>query len=245
MPQHKVVLVTGASSGIGEATGRALAKAGYHVVLAARRTDRIEAVAQEIINQGGQASTLTLDVTDFEAVTAGVEQIVQEHGQLDSVVCNAGVMLLAGIADADVNEWRRMIDVNVMGVSYTIKAALPHLLKSKGHIVAVSSVAGRVTVPQFSMYCATKWAVFAFCDTIRQELAPQDVRVTLIEPGGVSTELMDHITDDTSKQFLQEFEKSMEFLKPEDIAAGVVYALTQPPNVSVSELTIRPTQQAL
>jgi len=240
----KVALVTGASSGIGEATALALAAEGAAVAIGARRADRIDALADKISADGGRALTLDLDVTQEQQAHDAVGRTRADLGGLDIVVNNAGVMLLGPILDADTSDWRRMIETNVLGLMYVTHAALPGLVEQgSGDIVQVSSVAGRLAREGSGGYNASKWAVNAFSESLRQEVTARGVRVTLVEPGAVATELSDHITHAESKQRVKERVTRMRPLQSADIAAGVVYAVTQPPHVSVNEVLIRPTDQ--
>ncbi|MDQ3529740.1 MAG: SDR family NAD(P)-dependent oxidoreductase [Actinomycetota bacterium] len=240
----KVALVTGASSGIGEATALALAAEGAAVAIGARRVDRIDALADKISAGGGRALTLDLDVTQEQQAHDAVGRTRADLGGLDIVVNNAGVMLLGPILDADTSDWRRMIETNVLGLMYVTNAALPRLVEQgSGDIVQVSSVAGRLAREGSGVYNASKWAVNAFSESLRQEVTARGVRVTLVEPGAVATELSDHITHAESKQRVKERVTRMRPLQSADIAAGVVYAVTQPPHVSVNEVLIRPTDQ--
>ncbi|MBC7678891.1 MAG: SDR family NAD(P)-dependent oxidoreductase [Pseudorhodobacter sp.] len=241
--QGKVALVTGASSGIGEATAVALAAEGAAVAIAARRVDRLETLKAKLEAEGARVVAVELDVTDEAACRAAVERTVQELGGLDIVVNNAGVMLLGPIEGADTQDWRRMIETNVLGLMYVTHAALPHLLKRGGDVVQVSSVAGRVARAGSGVYNASKFAVGAFSESLRQEVTTRGVRVTLVEPGAVATELQSHITHADTKAGIEKWIAGMRPLQSDDIARAVVYAVTQPAHVSVNELTIRPTDQ--
>lgn len=239
----KVALVTGASSGIGEATAVALAAAGAKVAIAARRADRLEALAARIEKAGGTALRIEADVTSNDDVTAMVDKVVTEWGRLDILVNNAGVMLLSPAADAELDDWRRMIELNLLALMGVTKAALPHLRAAKGHIVNVSSVAGRVANPGASGYAATKFGVVGFSESLRREVYADKVRVTVIEPGLVRTELGDHVTNPAAKAGLDQRLAAMEALTAEDIAAAILYAVGQPAHVNVNEIVIRPTDQ--
>jgi NADP-dependent 3-hydroxy acid dehydrogenase YdfG len=239
----KVALVTGASSGIGEATAVALAAAGAKVAVAARRADRLNVLAGRIETAGGIALAIEADVAKGDDVIAMVDKVVSEWGRLDILVNNAGVMLLSPAAEADLDDWRRMIELNLIGLMATTKAALPHLKAAKGHVVNVSSVAGRVANPGASAYAATKFGVVAFSESLRREVYVDKVRVTVIEPGLVRTELGDHITNAASKAGLDQRLATMEALTAEDIANAILYAVSQPPHVNVNEILIRPTDQ--
>ncbi|MEW6633382.1 MAG: SDR family NAD(P)-dependent oxidoreductase [Pseudomonadota bacterium] len=239
----KVALVTGASSGIGEATATALAAAGAKVALAARRADRLSALAGRIEKAGGKALAIEADIASNGDIAAMVDKIVSEWGRLDILVNNAGIMLLSPAAEADLDDWRRMIELNLIGLMATTKAALPHLKAAKGHVVNVSSVAGRVANPGASGYAATKFGVVAFSESLRREVYVDKVRVTVIEPGLVRTELGDHITNAQSKAGLDHRLATMEALTAEDIANAILYAVSQPPRVNINEILIRPTDQ--
>ncbi|HSZ70604.1 MAG TPA: SDR family NAD(P)-dependent oxidoreductase [Solirubrobacteraceae bacterium] len=244
-----VALVTGASSGIGEATARALAAQGAAVALAARRRDRLEELAREIERGGGRALAIETDVTDREQAGAAVQRTVAEWGRLDTVVNNAGVMLLGPILDAPIEEWERMIALNLQGVLYIAHAALPHLLDAAAQaprrvsdLVNISSVAGRVARSGSGVYNLTKHGVGAFSESLRQELAERHVRVSLVEPGAVETELPDHLRPEVREQMMKRF-GDIDRLQAADIADAIGYILTRPRHVALNELLIRPTQQ--
>ncbi|HEY4383524.1 MAG TPA: SDR family NAD(P)-dependent oxidoreductase [Ktedonobacteraceae bacterium] len=240
----KVAIITGASSGIGEATAIALAAQGASIALAARREDRLKSLAKRITDQGGKALTIVADVADEAQANEIIHKAHQEFGRVDILVNNAGVMLLGLIDGANTEDWRRMINVNVLGLLYTTHAALPIMKQQKsGHIVNISSVAGRMARAGAGVYNVTKWGVGAFSEALRQEVTPHNIRVTIIEPGAVATELMEHVTDQKAKQQQSEWLKQIEPLESEDIAAAIAYAVTQPPRVNVNEMLIRPTQQ--
>ncbi|HEV7208956.1 MAG TPA: SDR family NAD(P)-dependent oxidoreductase [Mycobacteriales bacterium] len=239
----KVALVTGASSGIGEATAIALAGQGATLAIAARRTDRLQALSRKLLEAGSKVIVLELDVTDEAACRSAVARTASELGGLDIVVNNAGVMLLGPIVDADVSDWTRMLHTNVLGLMYVTHAALPHLLEGGGDIVNVSSVAGRVARLGSGVYNASKFAVNAFSESLRQEVTARGVRVTLVEPGAVATELTDHITHAASREQSKGFVRGIRPLHSEDIAAAVLYAVTQPPHVAINEILVRPTDQ--
>jgi NADP-dependent 3-hydroxy acid dehydrogenase YdfG len=239
----KVALITGASSGIGEATASALAAAGAKVAIAARRADRLEALAARIEKAGGTALRIEADVTSNDDVIAMVDKVVAEWGRLDILVNNAGVMLLSPAAEATLDDWRHMVELNLLALMGVTKAALPHLRAGKGHIVNVSSVAGRVANPGASGYAATKFGVVGFSESLRREVYADKVRVTVIEPGLVRTELGDHITNATSKAGLDQRLATMEALTADDVAAAILYAVSQPARVNVNEIVIRPTDQ--
>jgi clavulanate-9-aldehyde reducatase len=240
---NQVVAITGASSGIGEATALACVEAGAAVALAARRGDRIEALAERINGSGGRALALATDVGVEEQARAFVERTHAELGRLDVLVNNAGVMLLGPILNAPTEEWRRMIHANVFGVLYCTHAALPLMTgQGAGHIVNVSSVAGRFARQGSGVYNLTKFGVGAFSESLRQECAPLGVRVTLIEPGAVATELAGHNRPEVLEQIRKNF-AGVTPLRAEDIAVAVVYAIGSPSNVSVNEILVRPSGQ--
>ena len=240
----RVVAVTGASSGIGEATALACARSGAAVALAARRTDRIEELAVRIEQEtGATALAVTADVGDEDQAREFVQRAASELGRLDALVNNAGVMLLGPIADAPTEEWRRMVHVNVFGVLYCTHAALPLMREQgSGHIINVSSVAGRFARAGSGVYNLTKFGVGAFSEALRQEIAPLGLRVTVIEPGAVATELPEHNRPEIQEVIRGVF-KDIEPLRAEDIAAGILYAIAAPENVAVNELLIRPARQ--
>ena len=242
-----VALVTGASSGIGEATAVALADEGATVALVARRRDRLEALAERI--GAGKALVIEADITDLSQAERSVATTVSELGRLDTLVNNAGVMLLGPIVGAPVEEWQRMVNLNVLGLLYCTHAALPHLLaaaeaepRSVADIVNVSSVAGRVARLNSGVYNATKHGVGAFSESLRQEVTARHVRVTLIEPGATATELAFHNRPEILEGMAQTF-GGIEIMHAEDIAESIRYAVTQPRRVAVNEILIRPTEQ--
>jgi NADP-dependent 3-hydroxy acid dehydrogenase YdfG len=242
-----VVLVTGASSGIGAATAAALAAQGAAVALAARRRDRLDTVAAGIRKQGGITLVLESDITDQQQATDAVERTVAELGRLDTLVNNAGVMLLGPAVGAPLGEWQQMVELNVLGLLYCAHAALPHLLRAAvdsprqvADMVNISSVAGRVARNGSGVYTLTKHGVGAFSESLRQELAGRYVRVSLVEPGATATELAGHnrpeILDSIRNQFGQR-------MQAEDIADAISYIITRPRHVAVNEMLIRPTEQ--
>jgi len=240
----KVAIITGASSGIGEATAIALASVGAKVAIAARRGDRLNSLAQRIEKSGGKALPIVTDVTDETQAQNLVQKANTELGRVDILVNNAGIALTGNIDGANTSDWRRMIDLNVLGLLYTTHAILP-LLKTQGsgHIVNISSVAGRTARAGVGVYNVTKWGVNAFSEALRQEVYKHNIRVTIIEPGLVDTEINNHISDPIAKQHSEERRKSMTPLQSEDIAAAIIYAVTQPQRVNVNEILIRPTEQ--
>lgn len=234
---NKVILVTGASSGIGEATARHLAARGARVVLGARRTERLEKLAAEIRAAGGSAEHRKLDVTDLADVQAFAEFALKTYGRIDVIINNAGLMPLSPLAELKVDEWNRMIDVNVRGVLHGIAAVLPHMTARKsGHIVNVSSIAGHRVWPTCAVYSGTKFAVRAISEGLRQET--KDLRVTIISPGVVESELAHTITSKPTADFIEEFRQVA--LTPDAIARAIAYAVEQPADVDVSEIIVRP-----
>ncbi|MET9662034.1 SDR family NAD(P)-dependent oxidoreductase [Streptomyces sp. NPDC006510] len=247
-----VALVTGASSGIGAATARQLAEQGASVVLVARRKDRLADLAAEIEQAGGTALAVAADITDRTQAEAAVQQAIEHFGRLDTLVNNAGLMLLGPVAGADPDEWERMIAVNVQGLLYTTRAALPHLFKAAeegprrvADIVNISSIAGRVAGNNYGVYNLTKFGVNGFTESLRQEVTQRHVRVGVLEPGGVDTELGSHNDHKPGvREAIAAFYKQTEVLAPEDIADGVAYMVTRPRHAAVGELWIMPTDQA-
>jgi len=244
-----VALVTGASSGIGEATAKRLAAEGAAVAVAARRLDRLERLAEEIDDAGGKALAIEADVTDRAAAEALVERTVTELGRLDTVVNNAGVMLLGPALEAPIEEWERMVDLNVKGLLYVAKAALPHLLKSADEgprlvtdLVNISSVAGRRPREGSAVYNATKFGVGAFSEALRQEVTERHVRVSLVEPGAVITELSSHNRPEVLEELKGRF-GDIERLEADDIADAISYIVTRPRHVAINEILVRPTEQ--
>jgi clavulanate-9-aldehyde reductase len=240
---NQVVAISGASSGIGEATALACTQAGAAVALAARRADRIGELAERITGDGGRAVAIPTDVGDEAQARAFVERAHAEFGRLDVLVNNAGVMLLGPIENAPTEEWRRMIHANVFGVLYCTHAAIPLMRgQGSGHIVNVSSVAGRIARAGSGVYNLTKFGVGAFSESLRQETAGGGIRVTLIEPGAVATELAGHNRPEVLEAMAKRF-KGVTPLAAEEIASAILYAIGQPPNVSVNEVLIRPSGQ--
>ncbi len=244
-----VALVTGASSGIGEATALTLAAQGATVAVAARRRDRLESLTERIASQGGKALVLEVDITQEAQAREAVERTVGELGRLDTLVNNAGVMLLGPAADAPVEEWQRMVEINVLGLLYCAHAALPHLLEAAGSsprrvadMVNVSSVAGRAARSGSGVYNATKFGVGAFSESLRQEVTRRHVRVSLVEPGAVATELAGHNRPEVLESLRTRL-ASMERLQAEDIADAIGYIVTRPRHVAINELLVRPTEQ--
>ena len=240
----RVLVVTGASSGIGEATALAVSAQGAAVALLARRTDRVIALAERIVAGGGRALPLTADVRKPDSLREAAERVADELGRADCLVNNAGQMLLSAFSDGKADEWRQMVEINLLGAMSATDAFLPALRAGGGDIVNISSVAGRKARPTSSVYSATKWALGGWSEALRQELIDDRVRVTLVEPGAVRTELSDHISDETIRERSRQSYDDYDALQAEDIAAGVLYAVSQPSRVSVNELLIRPTLQA-
>ncbi len=244
-----VALVTGASSGIGEATARSLAAEGAAVALVARRRERLEQTAGAIEKQGGRALVVPADISDRAHARSAVERTVRELGRLDILVNNAGVMLLGPVLDAPLEEWERMVSVNVLGLLYAAHAALPHLLQAAetgprrvADLVNVSSVAGRIARSGVGVYNLTKFGVVGFSEALRQEVTGRHVRVSVVEPGAVNTELATHVRAEVRAQLLQRF-LDLERLEAEDIADAIRYIVTRPRRVAINELLVRPTEQ--
>ncbi len=244
MIKDKVAIITGASSGIGKATALALSKAGAKIAIGARRTDKLEELENEIKQNGGEVISQKLDVTKKSECDSFADAALQKWGSIDILINNAGLMPLSFLKNLKVDEWDQMIDVNIKGVLYCTAAVVSHMKEKKsGHIVNISSVAGRIVFPAGSVYCATKHAVAAFSEGIRQELSVRsNIRVTCIEPGVVATELTNTITDESLQGFVENAKK-METLKAEDIANAILYAVESPNHVNVNEILIRPTTQ--
>jgi len=241
----KVALVTGASSGIGAATALKLAAQGAKVGLAARRTGKLQALVAQIEAAGGQALAIEMDVVDLASVNAGVERLVAAYGGIDILFNNAGLMPISDIEALKVDEWHRMIDVNIKGVLNSTAAALPYLKqRGTGHVVNTSSIAGRKVFPGLAVYCATKHAIAAFSEGLRLEIAPKhNIRVTCIQPGAVDTELFEHITDAGYRQQMEGLREQMTFLSAAEIADTVLFAVQAPAHVNVAELFVLPTNQ--
>ena len=244
MIQDKVAIITGASSGIGYATALALSKAGAKVAIGARRVEKLEEVAKQISDNGGEVFYQKLDVTQRSQCDDFAKAVLDKWGSIDILVNNAGLMPLSFFKNLKVDEWDRMVDVNIKGVLYSTGAVISHMKEKKsGHIVNLSSVAGRIVFPAGSVYCATKHAVAAFSEGLRQEFSVRsNIRVTSIEPGVVATELNDTITDESLQGFIENAKK-MEALQAEDIANAILYAVDSPSHVNVNEILIRPTTQ--
>ncbi len=240
----EVALVTGATSGIGRAIAADLAAAGAAVAVSGRRTERLETLVEDIEDDGGTALPVTADLADTDQVREMVETTREGLGGLDILVNNAGVMLLAPVVRAELADLQQMLKVNLEGLMAATRLALPEMLEQDhGHVVNISSVAGRRVNETSAGYSATKFGVNAFSEGLRKETADSSVRVTVVEPGAVDTELGEHIPDENVRERMAEMVQEMTILDPEDIAAGVHYAVTQPEHVSVNELLIRPTEQ--
>ncbi|MBF6048365.1 SDR family NAD(P)-dependent oxidoreductase [Streptomyces sp. NRRL B-1677] len=238
----KVVAITGASSGIGEATARRLAAGGHRVFLGARRTGRLERLVEEITREGGTAAFRKLDVTDAADTRTFVDAALAEYGRVDAVVNNAGLMPLSPLAALKTEEWNRMIDVNVRGVLHGIAAALPAMrAQGGGHFVNIASVGAYEVSPTAAVYCATKFAVRAISEGLRQESAG-DIRVTLVSPGVTESELADSISDPEAREAMQSYRAVA--LPASAIAEAIAYALSQPPEVDVNEIVVRPAASA-
>src|ERR687892_283944 len=247
MLKNKIALVSGASSGIGYATSVALSRAGANIAVGARRLERLKDLENDITKSGGaEILVRSLDVTDRASCNSFVDAAIKKWGTVDILVNNAGLMPLSFFKNNKFDEWERMIDVNLKGVIYCTSAVVPHMLqKESGHIVNLSSVAGRVVFAGGTVYCATKHAITAFSEGLRIEFSPRSkIRVTCIEPGTVSTELLDTITDDSMTRFV-EASKKMESLQALDIADAIMYAVQAPSHVNVNEILIRPAQQVI
>ena len=244
MLKDKVAIITGASSGIGYATALALSKAGAKVAIGARRTDKLTELENKIKENGGEVFSKKLDVTKKSECDSFVNDVLQKWNSIDILVNNAGLMPLSFVKNLKIDEWDQMIDVNIKGVLYCTAAVISHMKEKKsGHIVNISSVAGRIVFPAGSVYCATKHAITAFSEGLRQELSVRsNIRVTCIEPGVVATELTNTITDESLQSFV-EGAKKMESLQAEDIANAILYAVESPNHVNVNEVLIRPTTQ--
>lgn len=239
--QGKVVLITGASSGIGEAAARLIAAKGAYVVLGARRIERLEMLAADIEAQGGSARFRALDVTDALDMQAFADFAKHAFGKIDVIINNAGIMPLSPLAALNIAEWNQMLDVNVRGVLHGIAAVLPSMqAQGHGQVINISSIGGLAVSPTAAVYCATKFAVRAISDGLRQET--DKIRVTVVSPGVVESELADSISDETAREAMKAFRKVA--LEPDAIARALVYAIEQPDGVDVSEIVVRPTGSA-
>jgi NADP-dependent 3-hydroxy acid dehydrogenase YdfG len=240
----KVVVITGASSGLGEATARRLSAQGAIVVLGARRVDRLQSLANELTGLGGKALAMATDVTRVDQVKRLVDAGAQAYGRIDVVINNAGLMPQSLLESLKIDEWDRMIDVNIKGVLYGIAAALPYMKQQKaGHVINVSSVAGHKVRPGGTVYSATKHAVRVISEGLRQEVKPYNIRTTVISPGAVDTELPNTITDPVIAANMRKFYDEMA-ISSDSFARAVVYAISQPEDVDINEILYRPTRQA-
>jgi len=237
--EGKVIVITGASSGIGEAAARELASRGAKVVLGARRTELLQTLVSELRRDGHEAMFLKTDVTRLEDVQNLARKALDAYGRLDVFVNNAGIMPLSNLDQLKINEWNQMIDVNIRGVLHGIAAALPHFKQMRaGQFINVSSLGGRIAVRTAAVYCGTKFAVHAISEALRQEVGG-DIRVTVISPGVVESDLADTITDDAARQMMKDFRSIA--IKPDAIARAIAFAVDQPADVDVSEMIVRPT----
>ena len=240
----RIALVTGASSGIGEATALALAEAGAKVAIAARRKDRLQALADRLAPLGAEPLVLDADLLDEHVAQKIVADTEAHFGTLDILVNNAGVMYLEPVAEADLGRWRRMLELNVLSLIASTQAALAGMkARRDGHIVNVSSTAGRVANPNAAAYSATKFGVVAFSEALRREVYADNIRVSIIEPGIVQTELRDHIGHAATQASLNAWANNMRQLQPEDVADAIVFCVSRPPHVNVNEILMRPTDQ--
>ncbi len=243
--EGKVVVITGASSGLGEATTRHLSSQGAIVVLGARRADRIKTLAKELMTSGGKALAIATDVTQFDQVKRLVDAAVQAYGRIDIMINNAGLMPHSPLERLKIDEWNRMIDVNIKGVLYGIAAVLPYMKRQKsGHIINVSSVAGHKVTRDGAVYAATKHAVRALSEGLRQEVKPYNIRTTVISPGAVDTELPDSITEPDVAERIHKFYKELA-IPANSFARAVAFAISQPEDVDMNEILFRPTRQEL
>jgi len=240
--EGKIVVITGASSGLGEATARLLSAQGARVVLGARRVDRIKALAEELSTGGGKAIAVATDVTHYDQVKKLVDTAVQIFQRIDVMINNAGLMPNSPLDRLKVDDWNRMIDVNIKGVLYGVAAALPHMKKQKaGHIINVSSVAGHKIRPGNAVYAATKHAVRVISEGLRMEVKPYNIRTTIISPGAVATELVNSVTEpDVAESVHKIYEVA---IPAESFARAVVFAMSQPEEMDVNEILFRPTRQ--
>jgi NADP-dependent 3-hydroxy acid dehydrogenase YdfG len=243
--KDKVVVITGASSGLGEATARLLSAKGAIVVLGARRSDRLHSLMDELTRKGGKALAVTTDVVHRDQVQKLVDAAVETYGRIDVMINNAGLMPQALLERLQVDQWERMIDVNIKGVLYGIAAALPHMQRQKsGHFINVSSVAGHKVGPGFAVYAATKFAVRALSEGLRQEAKPYNIRTTVISPGAVATELPNSVTDPDAAARIRAF-YAQAAIPAESFARTVAFAIGQPEDVDINEIVFRPTRQEM
>lgn len=241
----KIIVITGASSGMGAAAARHLAGQGAQVVLGARRVERIEGLAAEIAKAGGRAIALATDVTKAEDLRRLVDAAVETYGRIDVLINNAGIMPLSPLTNLAIEEWDRMIDVNVKGVLYGVAAALPHMTRQMaGHIINTASVAGHLVFPASAVYSGTKFAVRAISEGLRQELKPYNIRTTILSPGAVKTELLDHISDQQVQSANREY-VDVVGIPADSYARMAAFAISQPAEVDINEILFRPTAQQL
>ncbi|WP_201313336.1 SDR family NAD(P)-dependent oxidoreductase [Dyella sp. EPa41] len=242
--EGRIALVTGASSGIGEATALALAEAGAKVAVAARRRDRLEALAAALAKLGAEPFVLTADLASEDEAQRIVKETEAHYGRLDILVNNAGVMYLEPVEQADLGRWRHMLELNVLSLIASTQAALPGMRERRdGHVVNISSTAGRVANPNAAAYSATKFGVVAFSEALRREVYQHNIRVTVIEPGVVETELRDHIGHAEVKANLNAWADSMRQLQGRDVADAIVFCVSRPAHVNINEVLMRPTDQ--
>uniref|UniRef100_B0T361 Short-chain dehydrogenase/reductase SDR n=1 Tax=Caulobacter sp. (strain K31) TaxID=366602 RepID=B0T361_CAUSK len=240
----RVALVTGASSGFGEAVALDLAKAGAKVALAARREDRLRALAQRITDAGGQAQVIVADFTDEHQAQRAVRETEAAFGWLDILINNAGVMYLEPVATADLGRWRSMLELNLLGLIAATQAALPGMTARKdGHIVNIASTAGHIANPLSAAYSASKFGVIGFSESLRKEVHKDNIRVTVISPGMAATELRDHIAVEAVQSALNKTAETMRQLTAEDVADAILYAVSRPPHVMINEILMRSTDQ--
>jgi len=241
-----IVMITGASSGIGYTTALSFSKAGAKVAIGARRTDNLKKLENEILQNGGDVFSQKLDVTKKSESISFVKNLIKKWGNIDVLINSAGVAPLSFFKNLKIDEWDQMIDVNIKGVMYCTAAVIPYMIEKKsGHIINMSSLAGRIVFPSGSVYCATKHAVTAFSEGIRQELSPKfNIRVTCIEPGVVDTGLINTITDESLQRFVEKTKK-LPALKSQDIANTILFAVESPNHMNVNELVVRPTAQEI
>lgn len=243
--ENKVVVITGASSGLGEAAARLLSEQGATVVLGARRIERLKSLADELTAKGGKALAVAADVIKREQVKNLVDVAVRQFGRIDVMINNAGLMQQSRLESLKIDEWDRMIDVNIKGVLYGIAAALPHMQRQKtGHIINVSSVAGHKVTPFGTVYCATKHAVRVLSEGLRMEVKPYNIRTTIISPGAVATELPNHVTEPDAAERINKFYQDVA-IPADSFARAVAFAISQPDDVDINEILFRPTRQEL
>jgi NADP-dependent 3-hydroxy acid dehydrogenase YdfG len=240
----RVALVTGASSGFGEAVALGLARAGVRVALAARREDRLQALARRISEAGGEAKVIVADFSDEAQAQRAVREAEAAFGQLDILINNAGVMYLEPVASADLVRWRSMIELNLLGLIAATQAALPGMIaRQDGHVVNIASTAAHVSNPLAAAYSATKFGVLGFSESLRKEVHKNNIRVTVVSPGMAATELRDHIAVDAIQASINEAAAAMRQLTAEDVADAILYAVTRPAHVTINEILMRSTDQ--